>query len=401
MSPSQTVRVLPIVLPPQKRRRDGPFVRPIMAQPDRRDKNPSRGLRRLARTRSLLYNAWTGGDDHARTRPFHSRPDPGHSGCPRRRSGPPRPGPFGTARASLCPPFGLSDGKPVALRLQQRPRSLRDPHLRRAPAGLAGRARRGRRGRRLLRRKAGLRRGPLRKEGRRRPGQASRGARDRDRRQGPGRHQRTLPLARLARPHRAEAGPRRSRKGRPDPLAVQPLRRSRRRPRLRFPDREGAPAAGPSGGEVGRHPGPGPAPLDHHPHLHHPILALQALSERPGLRPRIRGERDPLVPGLREDEMRALRTALALIGLGLLAPFAAAAGGGGPQVVPKDELRSVAPNVFLDCDRRTCDFEYIKTEITFVNYVLDRQTADVHIIVTRQQTGSGGNEYTLAFMGLR
>ncbi|HMA55027.1 MAG TPA: hypothetical protein VKT17_11215, partial [Acidobacteriota bacterium] len=98
--------------------------------------------------------------------------------------------------------------------------------------------------------------------------------------------------------------------------------------------------------------------------------------------------------------MRALRTALALIGLGLLAPFAAAAGGGGPQVVPKDELRSVAPNVFLDCDRRTCDFEYIKTEITFVNYVLDRQTADVHIIVTRQQTGSGGNEYTLAFMGL-
>jgi hypothetical protein len=99
--------------------------------------------------------------------------------------------------------------------------------------------------------------------------------------------------------------------------------------------------------------------------------------------------------------MRALPSVVVLIGLGLFSPFAAAAGGGVPQVVPKDELRSIAPNVFLDCDRRTCDFDYIKTEITFVNYVLDRQSADVHIIVTRQQTGGGGNEYTLAFMGLR
>jgi hypothetical protein len=74
---------------------------------------------------------------------------------------------------------------------------------------------------------------------------------------------------------------------------------------------------------------------------------------------------------------------------------------GAPQAVPQDELRSVAPNVYLDCDRRTCDFDYIKTEITFVNYVLDRQSADVQIIVTREQTGSGGAEYTLAFMGLR
>jgi len=92
--------------------------------------------------------------------------------------------------------------------------------------------------------------------------------------------------------------------------------------------------------------------------------------------------------------------ALLLGGL-LLAPRPAAAQNGGGQVVPQDELRSVAPNVYLDCDRRFCDFEYIKTEITFVNYVLDRQAADIHIIVTRQQTGSGGGEYTLAFIGLK
>jgi len=85
--------------------------------------------------------------------------------------------------------------------------------------------------------------------------------------------------------------------------------------------------------------------------------------------------------------------------LGLLPRFAPAQNGG-TQVVPPDELRSVAPKVYLDCERRICDFDYIKTEITFVNYVLDRQSADIQIIVTRQQTGSGGNEYTLAFLGL-
>jgi hypothetical protein len=99
---------------------------------------------------------------------------------------------------------------------------------------------------------------------------------------------------------------------------------------------------------------------------------------------------------------RTSRALLALLGAALvLVPLPAAAQANGGQVVPQDELRSIAPNVYLDCERRTCDFEYIKTEITFVNYVLDRQSADVQVIVTRQQTGSGGNEYTLAFLGLR
>ena len=94
--------------------------------------------------------------------------------------------------------------------------------------------------------------------------------------------------------------------------------------------------------------------------------------------------------------MRRAAVLAAVLFAGVFAPPAARA-----QIVPPDELRSVAPNVYLDCERRTCDFEYIKTEITFVNYVLDRQSADVQIIVTRQQTGGGGAEYTLAFMGLK
>ncbi len=71
------------------------------------------------------------------------------------------------------------------------------------------------------------------------------------------------------------------------------------------------------------------------------------------------------------------------------------------QVIPPEEIRSVAPNVYLDCSRRNCDFDFIKTEITFINYVRDRQSADVHIIVTRQTTGSGGADYTISFIGLK
>lgn len=61
------------------------------------------------------------------------------------------------------------------------------------------------------------------------------------------------------------------------------------------------------------------------------------------------------------------------------------------------DLRDRAPRVFLDCFR--CDLSYIKTEIPFVNFVRDRQEADVHILVTTMPTGSGGTEYTLTFIG--
>ena len=62
-----------------------------------------------------------------------------------------------------------------------------------------------------------------------------------------------------------------------------------------------------------------------------------------------------------------------------------------------EELKKKAPKVFLDC--RGCDRNYIRTEITFVNYVRDRKEADVHVFGTLQRTGSGGREYTIAFIG--
>ena len=62
-----------------------------------------------------------------------------------------------------------------------------------------------------------------------------------------------------------------------------------------------------------------------------------------------------------------------------------------------EDLKKSAPKVFIDCD--SCDIDYIRTEITFVNYVWDRQEADIHMLITLQSTGSGGREYTIAFIG--
>ncbi|HUI63660.1 MAG TPA: hypothetical protein VL126_02375 [Bacteroidota bacterium] len=60
-------------------------------------------------------------------------------------------------------------------------------------------------------------------------------------------------------------------------------------------------------------------------------------------------------------------------------------------------LRSGAPKIFIDC--ASCDQDYIRTEIAFVNYVRDPNTSDVHVLMTTQPTASGGTEYTLTLIG--
>jgi len=67
-----------------------------------------------------------------------------------------------------------------------------------------------------------------------------------------------------------------------------------------------------------------------------------------------------------------------------------------PPTVP-DSQPSEALRVFLDCG--PCDFDYVRTEITFVNYVRDRQTAELVVFVTSLPTGGGGRAFTLAFLG--
>jgi len=63
-----------------------------------------------------------------------------------------------------------------------------------------------------------------------------------------------------------------------------------------------------------------------------------------------------------------------------------------------DTVRRSAIKVFLDC--RSCDMNYIREEIPYVNYVRDVKEAQVYILVTDQNAGSGGNQYTYVFQGL-
>lgn len=60
-----------------------------------------------------------------------------------------------------------------------------------------------------------------------------------------------------------------------------------------------------------------------------------------------------------------------------------------------------ALKIFIDTPDYYIDFDFVRTEITFVNYVRDRADADVHILITTQRTGSGGREFTIAFIGLK
>lgn len=54
--------------------------------------------------------------------------------------------------------------------------------------------------------------------------------------------------------------------------------------------------------------------------------------------------------------------------------------------------------VFLDCD--FCDESFIRQEMTFVDYVRDREVAGVHVLVTEQETAAGGEAQTFDLIGL-
>lgn len=59
-------------------------------------------------------------------------------------------------------------------------------------------------------------------------------------------------------------------------------------------------------------------------------------------------------------------------------------------------------SVFLDCTQSwICDYDYVRSEITAVDFVRDRFVADVHILVTNQRSSSGGIQAALNFIGLR
>ncbi len=66
-----------------------------------------------------------------------------------------------------------------------------------------------------------------------------------------------------------------------------------------------------------------------------------------------------------------------------------------------DQAQAVAAlRVFLDCERFICDLDHFRREVDFINYVRNREDAQVHVLVTFERTGGGGAEYTFHFIGL-
>ena len=88
--------------------------------------------------------------------------------------------------------------------------------------------------------------------------------------------------------------------------------------------------------------------------------------------------------------------------LGLCVLWLAVARAAAPAQAPPQPAAAPAPHplvrVFLDCPR--CDEDYLKREVTFIDYVRNREDADVHVLVTTQETGGGGVQFTLKFIGI-
>jgi hypothetical protein len=56
-------------------------------------------------------------------------------------------------------------------------------------------------------------------------------------------------------------------------------------------------------------------------------------------------------------------------------------------------------SIYVDCSNTWCDMQFIRSEIKGVNFSLDNQAADLHILITSLGNGSGGNSYQMIFYG--
>jgi hypothetical protein len=54
--------------------------------------------------------------------------------------------------------------------------------------------------------------------------------------------------------------------------------------------------------------------------------------------------------------------------------------------------------IFLDCG--FCDETFIRQEMTYLDHVRDREVASVHVLVTQENTGAGGQAQTFDLIGL-
>ena len=68
--------------------------------------------------------------------------------------------------------------------------------------------------------------------------------------------------------------------------------------------------------------------------------------------------------------------------------------------VPQAPAAQVRVQVFIDCNGE-CFADYLREEIAFVDFVRDRENADVHVLISDTTTGGGGREYGVQMIGLR
>jgi hypothetical protein len=55
--------------------------------------------------------------------------------------------------------------------------------------------------------------------------------------------------------------------------------------------------------------------------------------------------------------------------------------------------------IYYDCQGQDCDEAFIKQNLEYVQFMRDRKYADVHVLITQQTNGSGGNQVLLRFIG--
>jgi hypothetical protein len=55
--------------------------------------------------------------------------------------------------------------------------------------------------------------------------------------------------------------------------------------------------------------------------------------------------------------------------------------------------------IFIDCSSTWCDMQFIRSEINIADFLLDNTASDVHVLITSQSTGAGGEQYQLIFFG--
>lgn len=72
-----------------------------------------------------------------------------------------------------------------------------------------------------------------------------------------------------------------------------------------------------------------------------------------------------------------------------------------PVSSPAQGTADLRLRVFLDCPSGGCDRDYLITELPFALWTQDRLDADIHLLITRIGTASGGGEYTFTFLGQR